>query len=98
MERSQLLAHCGSWRITREELKVIPTPAGSATHQPLHPLRDHYIESHGGEDQGQEAETSQNPCGHSRLPERIADLVGHRFHCKHRQVCIQRRGCAAYGR
>src|SRR5260370_23101698 len=35
MEKSQLLAHCGSSKITREELKVIPTPAGSATHQPL---------------------------------------------------------------
>ena len=35
MEQSQLLAHCGSPKITREELKVIPTPAGSATHQPL---------------------------------------------------------------
>lgn len=35
MEQSQLLAHCGSSKITREELKVIPTPAGSATHQPL---------------------------------------------------------------
>jgi len=35
MEQSQLLAHCGSSKITREELKVIPTPAASATHQPL---------------------------------------------------------------
>jgi hypothetical protein len=35
MEQSQLLAHCGSSKITREELKVIPTPAGSASHQPL---------------------------------------------------------------
>jgi len=35
MEQSQLLAHCGSSKITREELKVIPTPVGSATHQPL---------------------------------------------------------------
>src|SRR6266700_1554177 len=35
MEQSQLLAHCGSSKITREELKVIPTPAGSATHQPI---------------------------------------------------------------
>ncbi len=35
MEQSQLLAHCGSSKITREELKVIPTPAGSTTHQPL---------------------------------------------------------------
>jgi len=35
MEQSQLLAHCGSSKTTREELKVIPTPAASATHQPL---------------------------------------------------------------
>ena len=35
MEQSQLLAHCGTSKITREELKVVPTPAGSATHQPL---------------------------------------------------------------
>jgi hypothetical protein len=35
MEHSQLMAHCGSSKITREELKVIPTPAGSATHQTL---------------------------------------------------------------
>jgi hypothetical protein len=38
MEQSQLLAHCGSSKITREELKVIPTPSGSPTHQPIpHP-------------------------------------------------------------
>ena len=35
MEQSQLIAHCGSSKITREELKVIPTPAASLTHQPL---------------------------------------------------------------
>ena len=35
MEQSQLLAHCGSAKITREELKVIPTPTGSLTHQPI---------------------------------------------------------------
>ena len=35
MEQSQLLAHYGSSKITREELKVIPTPPGSTTHQPL---------------------------------------------------------------
>jgi hypothetical protein len=35
MQQAQLMAHCGSSKITREELKVIPTPAGSATHQPL---------------------------------------------------------------
>jgi len=35
MEQSLLMAHCGSAKITREELKVIPTPAGSPTHQPI---------------------------------------------------------------
>lgn len=35
MEQSQLLAHCGSSKITREELKVIPAPPGSPTHQPI---------------------------------------------------------------
>src|ERR1700676_1141216 len=35
MEQSQLLAHCGSSKITREELKVIPAPPASPPHQPL---------------------------------------------------------------
>ena len=35
MQQSQLLAHCGSSKITREELNAIPTPEGSATHQPI---------------------------------------------------------------
>jgi len=35
MEQAQLMAHCGSAKISREELKVIPTPAGSPTHQPI---------------------------------------------------------------
>jgi hypothetical protein len=35
MQQAQLMAHCGSSKITREELKVIPTPAGSTTHQTL---------------------------------------------------------------
>ena len=35
MEQVQLLAHCGSSKITREELKLIPTPEASATHQPI---------------------------------------------------------------
>jgi hypothetical protein len=35
MEQSQLLAHCGSAKITREELQVIPTPSGSPTYQPV---------------------------------------------------------------
>ena len=35
MEQSVLLTHCGSSKITREELKGIPTPAASPTHQPI---------------------------------------------------------------
>jgi hypothetical protein len=35
MEQAQLLAHCGSSKITREELKLIPTPEASETHQPI---------------------------------------------------------------
>ncbi len=35
MEQAQLLAHCGSSKIKREELKLIPTPEASATHQPI---------------------------------------------------------------
>lgn len=35
MEQAQLLAHCGSSKITREELKLIPTPQASLTHQPI---------------------------------------------------------------
>ena len=35
MEQPQLLAHCESSKITRKELKVIPTPTGSPTHQPI---------------------------------------------------------------
>jgi len=35
MEQAQLLAHCGSSKITRAELKLIPTPDASPTHQPI---------------------------------------------------------------
>jgi|SRR5438094_6203468 len=35
MDQSQLLAQCGSEKISREQLAVIPTPPASATHQPL---------------------------------------------------------------
>lgn len=35
MEQAQLMAHSGSSKITREELKVIQTPPGSPTHQPI---------------------------------------------------------------
>ena len=47
MQQSQLIAHCGSSKITREELKVIPTPEASATHQPLphHEIVEALVES-----------------------------------------------------
>ena len=35
MGTSQLLTDCGSRKLNREELKSIPTPPASATHQPL---------------------------------------------------------------
>jgi hypothetical protein len=35
MQQAQLMTHCGSSKITRDELKAIPTPLGSDTHQPL---------------------------------------------------------------
>src|ERR1700739_4860800 len=35
MEQAQLLAHSGSSKITRDELKLIPTPEASPTHQPI---------------------------------------------------------------
>lgn len=35
MEQTQLLAHCGSHKLTREELKAISTPEGSQTHRPV---------------------------------------------------------------
>jgi hypothetical protein len=35
MEQAQLLAHNGSSKITREELKMIPAPPGSPTYQPI---------------------------------------------------------------
>lgn len=35
MEQAQLLAHCGSSKITRQELMLIPTPEASPTHQPI---------------------------------------------------------------
>jgi len=47
MQQSQLIAHCGSSKITREELKVIPTPEASATHHPLphHEIVEALVES-----------------------------------------------------
>src|SRR5947209_16866439 len=35
MEQSQLIAHCGTQKLSRQELTAIPTPAGSPTHRPL---------------------------------------------------------------
>lgn len=32
---STLVAHCGARKVTRDELKEIPTPEGTATHKPL---------------------------------------------------------------
>jgi len=34
-QSSMLVAHCGARKVTREELKVIPVPEGTRTHQPL---------------------------------------------------------------
>lgn len=38
--QSQLLAHCGTNKITREQLQIVPTPEGTSTH---HPLAHHTI-------------------------------------------------------
>src|SRR6266446_4664122 len=35
MEQSQLLAHCGTRKLTREELTAVPTPEGTSTHRPV---------------------------------------------------------------
>ena len=35
MDQSQLLAHCGSSKVSRDQLKAIPAPEGTATHRPL---------------------------------------------------------------
>ncbi|HLY61010.1 MAG TPA: DUF932 domain-containing protein [Terriglobia bacterium] len=35
METSQLLAHCGTRKLSREELQAVPTPEGTSTHRPL---------------------------------------------------------------
>jgi hypothetical protein len=40
MDQSQLLAHCGSNKITREQLQIVPAPEGTDTH---HPLAHHTI-------------------------------------------------------
>jgi Domain of unknown function (DUF932) len=35
MTDSQLIAHCGSHKLGRDELKLIPTPDGTETHRPV---------------------------------------------------------------
>jgi hypothetical protein len=47
VEQSQLLTHCGSNKLSREQLRDVLTPEGSATHQPLphHRFVDGLIES-----------------------------------------------------
>ena len=40
MDQNQLLAHCGSNKISREELQQVPTPEGTESH---HPLAHHRI-------------------------------------------------------
>src|SRR5436309_12879973 len=35
MEQTQLIAHCGSRKLTRAELTAIPTPEGTSTHRPV---------------------------------------------------------------
>ena len=35
MDQSQLLAHCGTNKIGREELRLVPTPDGTESHHPL---------------------------------------------------------------
>ncbi len=35
MDQSQLFAHCGSNKITRDQLQLVPTPEGTPTHHPL---------------------------------------------------------------
>lgn len=40
MDQIQLLAHCGSNKITRDELRMMPTPEGTESH---HPLSHHVI-------------------------------------------------------
>src|SRR5437867_10147725 len=35
MEQSQLLAHSATRKLTREELKAVPTPEGTSTHRPI---------------------------------------------------------------
>src|SRR5438309_10533392 len=35
MTQSQLIAHCGTQMLSRQELTGIPTPAGTSTHRPV---------------------------------------------------------------
>jgi len=40
MDQTQLLAHCGTNKLTREQLNLVPTPEGTESH---HPLAHHLI-------------------------------------------------------
>jgi hypothetical protein len=40
MDQNQLLAHCGTNKINRDELRLVPTPIGTESH---HPLAHHEI-------------------------------------------------------
>ena len=35
MSSSTLVAHCGTHKVSRDELMMIPVPEGTRTHQPL---------------------------------------------------------------
>ncbi len=35
MATAKLLAHCGTRKLTREELKALPVPSGTETHRPI---------------------------------------------------------------
>jgi hypothetical protein len=47
MDQSKLLTQCGSTKITRAELEVIPAPEGTTTHQPIahHTIIDALLEA-----------------------------------------------------
>src|ERR1700674_4925961 len=47
MDQNQLLAHCGSNKITRDQLSLVPTPEGTPTHHPLahHAIVDALLEA-----------------------------------------------------
>jgi hypothetical protein len=47
MDQSQLLSHCGTNKIGREELRLVPTPDGTESHHPLphHSIVDALVET-----------------------------------------------------